>query len=306
MLDASTGFLVNAVWRGLPPDEPDDRTLAAALVVARRNEVSGRLARACPERLAEELRAVAAASRAFREALSAASGRLAAAQVPHVLIKADPSGDHVYGNFDLVVAPGGWDRAIAALDGWAVRRSVHPLEREKLLLHPADGPAAHLHRSVSWFDVPVLTAEELLRDAVPSPDGPWRVPDPPGTLLVALAHVAFQTLELTLAELLALRPLLTEPVVAQARERAAAGGWAAGFELAVAEARELARRLDAGRPARLPHPLPVALSCRVGVEHAAAGWATGRRLSAARELGLRPVLIAAKRRRARLRDRRPR
>ncbi|MFI8962795.1 lipopolysaccharide biosynthesis protein [Streptomyces sp. NPDC053493] len=307
-------LLVDAVWRDRP-GPATDAELLGALAVARRNQVEGVLARAYPERLAATRAEVAAATGLFRRNLAESTARLRAAGIPAVLIKADLSGDYVYGNFDLVVPDGHWRRAQEALAGWYVRRERYWLERStKVLLDPPSGPAAHLHTSVSWFGVPVVPTDRLFaRAAPPNGDGrtdartdgradartdgrgaAWLVPCPADRLRIWLAHALFQNLTLDLSELLALRALLTPEVVAEACREAGREGWAAGGGRALDTALDAMARLDRGEPVPLPVPLPVATSLRAGAEHSGHLLGQGRVRAAAREASLRVPLVVAK------------
>ncbi|WP_370409864.1 lipopolysaccharide biosynthesis protein [Streptomyces fradiae] len=297
----SVRLLVDAVWRGRPAPATDAELLGA-LAVARRNQVEGVLARAYPERLAATRAEVVAATGLFRRNLTESTARLRAAGIPAVLIKADLSGDYVYGNFDLVVPTGRWRQAQRALAGWYVRRETYWLERStKVLLDPVSGPAAHLHTAVSWFGVPVVPTDRLFARARPADgpdgDGPagWLVPCPADRLRIWLAHALFQNLTLDLSELLALRELLSPAVIAEARREAAREGWATGGDRALATALAAMARLDRGEPVPLPLPLPVGTSLRVGAEHSGHLLGRGRVRTAAREASLRVPLVVAKR-----------
>jgi hypothetical protein len=290
-------LLVAAVWRG-DPRPAGDTAVRHALALARDNQVEGRLARAYPRQLADVVTEVATANALFRANLSEVTGRLDGLGIPTVLVKADLTGDNVYGDFDLVVPEGRWKAACDALEGWYVHRSEYWLERStKVLLEPRHGPAAHLHTAVSWFGVPVIPTRRLFERAVPD-GGPWLVPHPADELRIWLAHGFFQNLSLDLSELLALRDLLPAPdVVAKARREAAREGWPTGADRALTVATEAMRRLDHGLPVRLPVPLPVAASLRVGGEHALHLLRHGRPRAAVREAVLRAPLVVAKKRR---------
>ncbi|MFI8890222.1 lipopolysaccharide biosynthesis protein [Streptomyces paradoxus] len=289
-------LLVEAVWRGDAPPA-GDAALRDALRLARDNQVEGRLARAYPRQLADVVAEVDTANELFRENLTEVTGRLYAAGIPTVLIKADLAGDYVYGNFDLVVPDGRWEDACSALEGWYADRSSYWLERStKVLLEPRSGPAAHLHTAVSWFGVPVLSTPRLFERAVPS-GGAWLVPRPPDELRIWLAHGLFQNLTFDLSELFSIRKLLAPDIVAEARHEAAREGWAAGGDRALAVAVGAMRRLDEGAPVRLPVPLPVGTSLRVGAVHALHLLRHGRTRAGVREAALRVPLVVAKRRR---------
>ncbi|MCX4986391.1 hypothetical protein [Streptomyces sp. NBC_00572] len=327
-------LLVDAVWRGRVQPAADEELLGA-LAAARRNQVEGRLARAYPRQLAATLTEVESATGLFRRNLVESTDRLRAAGIPTVLIKADLAGDYVYGNFDLVVPPGGLRAAQAALDGWYAHRTTYWLERStKVLLEPPKGPAAHLHGSVSWFGVPVVPTDRLFARAEHvarpgavnghanghlngSPDGhprdaedsdaangdtdgyAWLTPCPSDRLRIWLAHALFQNLTLDLSELLALRSLLHPDVVAEARHEAAREGWSAGGREALTTAVEAMARLDRGEHVPLPLPLPVTTSLRVGAEHSGHLLGQGRLRAATREASLRVPLVMAKKLRRR-------
>ncbi|MFF9852534.1 lipopolysaccharide biosynthesis protein [Streptomyces litmocidini] len=305
--ERSVALLVDAVWRNRVRPAGGEELLRA-LAAARRNQVEGLLARAYPRQLAATLDEVERATALFRRNLVESTDRLRAAGVPTVLIKADLSGDYVYGNFDLVVPPGRLPAAQEALDGWSAHRSVYWLERtSKVLLEPPTGPAAHLHGSVSWFGVPVVPTERLFARAERpvhadgEADGyAWLTPCPSDRLRIWLAHALFQNLTLDLSELLALRPLLRPEVIAEACREAAREGWSASCRAALALAVEAMARLDRGEPVPLPLPLPVWTSLRAGAEHSGHLLGTGRVRTAAREASLRIPLVMTKKLRRRV------
>ncbi|MEU9859995.1 lipopolysaccharide biosynthesis protein [Streptomyces sp. NPDC047971] len=288
-------ILVDAVWRDDPPPASDEE-LRAALDLARLNQVEGRLSRAYPRRLGSTLDEVSDATRLFRHNLVESTDRLGAAGIPSVLIKADLSGDHVHGDFDLVVPPDRWKAAEAALDGWCVRRSTYWPERSgTVLLEPAEGPAAHLRTGVCWFGVPVMDTERLFAHAVPDRDGrAWFVPCPADRLRIWLADGLFRNLSLDLSELLALRELLAPEVVAEARAQTAREGWSSGADRTLAVANDTMARLDRGEPVRLPSPLPVGTTVCAGAAHAGHLLVHGRAGAAVREMALRVPLVVTR------------
>lgn len=288
-------LLVAAVWHATPPTEPHHEALRDALALARRNDVEGQFASAFPS-LQPEADRVAEVAASFLENLDEATRRLAEADVLTVLIKAPAEQPYAYSNFDLVVGRDGWLAAIEALHSWAVRRSRHPLEATKLLMHPAHGPAAHLHQGVIWFDVPVLPTDRLRAASVAGP-GPWRVPGPADEIRILLAHAVFQNLALDLSELMQFRRRATDGLYREAMAEAAAEGWATGLSMAWECAASAVEALDAGRPVPLPLPLPLAASFGVGYRHAASLLRRGAIVDGLREALLRAPLIAAKRRR---------
>jgi glycosyltransferase involved in cell wall biosynthesis len=224
--------------------------------------------------------------RSFRKNLSDATQRLHGAGVTPVLIKAEADGPRTYSNFDLVVGEDGWDPGIAALDGWTSRTSSHPLEPDKILLHPVAGPAAHLHRDVAWFGVPVIAATSVRSRATPSPEGAWLVPAREDALRIAVAHAAFQNVWFEPDDLETIRARLDPPTVAAAMALAGEEGWSRSFR------RALHAAVTADGPVRVPR----VAAAMVAGEHAMHLWRIGRRSTALRELALRFPLLIAKRR----------
>ncbi|AVV45725.1 lipopolysaccharide biosynthesis protein [Streptomyces sp. ID05-04B] len=289
-------LLVEAVWRGNPPPTTD-AALRRALLLARENQVEGRLARAYPQQLAHVVADVDAAGVLLWKNVREVTGRLRAAGIPTVLVKADVAVGHACGDFDLVVPDGRWQDACDALEGWYSGRSTYWLERStKVQLAPRRGPSVHLHTAVSWFGVPVMSTGRLF-DRASSDGGAWLVPHPADALRIWLAHGLFQNLSFDLSELFALRDLLLPDLLEEARREAAREGWPAGCDQALAVVIEAIRRLDQGLPGRLPVPLPAAASLRVGAEHALHLLRSGRVFVAAREAALRVPLVVAKERR---------
>ncbi|MET7619742.1 lipopolysaccharide biosynthesis protein [Streptomyces sp. NPDC005408] len=296
---ADVRLVTDAVWlRDVRPAGAEQ--LRRALTVARRNQVEGRLARAYPGQLGDVLDEVNSATELFRRNLCQVTDRLRAAGIPTVLIKADLSGDYVYGNFDLVVHGDQWRAADAVLSDWYTHRERYWLERSsKVLLEPPLGPAAHLHTAVSWFGVPVVPTDRLFAGAVPCDGHGWLVPNPADRLRIWLAHGLFQNLTFDLSELLAVRELLQPDVVAEAQREASREGWPDAGRAALASAAVAIGRLDCGQDVRLPLPLPVSTSLRAGAEHARHLLRQGQAGTAVREAALRvPLVLTKKLRRA--------
>jgi glycosyltransferase involved in cell wall biosynthesis len=295
-------FVADIVWRHRASASVDAGE--AAFPVARRNRVVGAYTRAlapADPRFAELAQTADRREADFRRNLVEVTSAIRAAGVTPVLIKANPADELAYGNFDLVVGDDGWDRSRSALRDWGVRLERHPLEPDKLIVHPAVGPAAHLHRQVSWFGIPILDAGSLADAARPYErnGAAWLVPAPEHELLIAVAHAAFQNLAFDLAELRTIRRLLIADVEIPAHVHAMNGGWELGFADALEVARRAIRRLDDAEDIELPVQLPVKVAARVALEHAGYLWRSGRRRTAIRELVLRGPLTIAKRRAAR-------
>ncbi|MFD4371291.1 hypothetical protein [Streptomyces sp. NPDC058486] len=290
----TTRLLTEAVWHRAAPPAADGQ-LARALVLARRNGTEGGFARAYPAQLASTRSEVEAATLRFRRNLAEVTRRLHASGIPVVLIGADPHGDHVDGDVDLVVLPQHWRAAHAALSGWYAHRSGHgPARSGEALLVPPEGPAAHLRDAVSWCGVPVIPADRLLACAEPCDGLPWRVPSAPDRLRIRLAQALFRDLSFDLSELLAIRGLLRPEVIAGAGREAAREGWPLGFRAALDAAADAVHRLDARHAVPLPVPLPARVSLRAGAEHAGHLLHHGRPGAAVREAGLRVPLVVAK------------
>jgi len=294
---SAASVVAAAVWHGLRVVEPGP-ALDAALRLARDNQVQGALARVYPEALAEELARVVEGNAEFRQRLGEAVGRLRQRGVDPVLIKCDPAADFVYSNFDLVVGHDGWAPALAALDGWTRATSRHSLEPDKLIVHPAAGPAAHLHRHASWFGVVAIEAPRLRRRARRDEELGVLRPDPTDELRLLVAHAVFQNLAFDLAELLAIRHTLGEGADPQeARRRCAFDGWGRGFDTAFAVAQRAIEALDRHHPVALPVGLAPLPSLRDGATHAAHLALRGHGAMGLRELALRGPLVGAKLRR---------
>lgn len=293
---SEASLLTDAVWRGSAPAATKPQ-LRAALALARRNHVEGRLASAYPEQLSHVAAEVRIARGLFARNLAQVTGRLGEADIRAVLVKGDLPDDCVRNDFDLVVEERHWDGTFTALAGWYVHSSTYWLERTtKALLFPPVGPALHLHTGISWFGVPVVPTEELLDRASGNGHG-CLSPAPVDELRIWLAHAMFQNLALDLSELFAVRDLLRPNLIEAGREAAAREGWRTGYDAAVTAARSAIDRLDGGAPLGLPVPLPLSLSLRAGAEHAYHMHLRGQHLAASRAAALRVALVAAKQRR---------
>ncbi|MEU6276993.1 lipopolysaccharide biosynthesis protein [Streptomyces populi] len=295
---AAARLLLDAVWRHDVRPAGDDE-LRRALAAARDSNTEALLARAYPQQLAETVAEVEKCEASFLGNAHEATERLLAAGIPSVLIKADGPGEHVGGDFDLVVPDGRWTAAAQILSGWCVRRERYWLERAtKVFLWPPSGPAVHLHASVCWFGVPVIPNTRLFARSSAADDHPWLEPRPADRLRIWLAHALFQNLSFDLSELLAIRPLLRPEVLAEARSASAEEGWGTAHDQALAVAAEAVGRLDRGEFVPLPTRLPTTVSLRVAVEHTPRLLREGRIEGAVREAALRVPLCVAKSRKA--------
>jgi len=293
----AAAVLVLAVWHGEAAAGVDDATLSAALTLARRNGVAGRLAAVYRDRLGDEAEAARWRRRRYRRNLRVAVGCLAAAGVRPILIKEEPDGAGEYGDFDLLVDPAEWSSAVAGLRRWAVVEERARLEPGKLLLHPLEGPAAHLHRRVGWLGVTILATADVRATAVADRELACDRPGSACAGAILLAEALFQTLTLTASQLLTLQRLVESGADGAAGRLAAGGGWGRSFQGVLDVGLVALAELRAGRPVRLPVPLPSGLAAAAGWEHAVHLARRRRWPSAARELALRGPLVLAKRRR---------
>lgn len=295
--DLALAVLTASAWDDAPVHGIPDDVLDEAWDLAVLNEVGADLVSHYPDRF-DDRPAVGPRRVEFQARLREAAELLRSADIPAVLIKSRPHDGDPYSNFDLVVGPRRIADAVAVLGTWTARAETHPLEPDKVLLHPDRGPAAHLHQHVGWFGVPIVPGSALIARAGQDGSGPWLQPDPADDLRTYLAHAAYQNLQVPLRELRAIRGHLrhSETMHAAAR-RAQEEGWGGTFAHLTALLLSTCRDLDRGRPVRLPVPLPTRLAFSAGWEHA--GWLarSGRPRLAARELALRGPLVAAKARR---------
>jgi hypothetical protein len=308
--------LLEAVWHGKASRLVEDtHVLVAALEMARRNLVEAALVGTYADHFpfVQQERLQRAARTLWRN-LREVGSLLSSAGVPAVLIKSGidlrpqslqrrvQTSPNVglraseYGDFDLVVGHDYWSSAVRALDRWGKTRT-HRIEPGKLMVSPADGPAAHLHRAAGWFGVPVLPTQQLRARARPAHDlGGLLLPAPPDELRIWLAHAAFQELAFDLSELVYLRPLASAAVLAEAQVEAEREGWPRAFRAASQRAAAAMQELDAGRVITLPVLLSPAATLVGGAEHGI-NLLRSRHLSAGcRGLLVNPLLVAAKRR----------
>lgn len=255
------------------------------------NRVRGLVVRRAVHPDPAEVASLDAARSAFVDGLVEVAARLHDAGVAPLLVKTDLDRDFEYSNVDVVVGDDGWDAARTALRGWGREERRYRLERTKVIVHPPTGTPIHLHRTMSWFDIPLFDTDALRRNAHPSEVAHLLVPDPADELRTLLAHALFQNLTLDLADLLRLRETGTPATRATAASRAATEGWADGFAAVLATVDEVMHALDAGRPVSLPAPLGVSVALRGGLEHARHLLRRGRGAASLREVGLRGPLV---------------
>lgn len=295
--DLALAVLTASAWDDAPIHGVRDDVLDEAWDLAVLNEVGADLVSHYPDRF-DDRPPVGPRRAEFRARLREASELLRSADIPAVLIKCRPDDGDPYSNFDLVVGPRRIADAVAVLGPWTTRIETHPLEPDKILLHPDHGPAAHLHQHVGWFGIPIVPGSALIDRARPDRSEPWLQPDPADDLRAYLAHAAYQNLQVPLGELRAIRSHLRDnETMHTAALRAEQEGWGRTFAHLTALLLSTCRELDRRRPVRLPVPLPTRSAFSAGWEHGAWLARSGRPGLAARELALRGPLVAAKARR---------
>lgn len=301
MSDAAS-VMVEAVWRGRPLANASDHDVQQARILARRNLVEDWVIRAYSDRLPVAAAEARGRFERWRSNLDELATVLGAAGVSAVLIKSglegrDQADDRPpaaveYGDIDLVIGVAGWDRALAAVREWGKIEAAAPIEPHKVMVRPGRGPAAHLHRDAEWFGIPVIPLRSLRAEAQPLTNGVL-VPSVPVAMVVLIAHAVFQTLELTLSDLVELRRLLAAGGMDQ-RLATDASGWEQAARRTLHQALAAIEALDRGLLCRLPISLAGARSIEDGWRHARHLSRTGRPGVAVREALLRPCLVAAK------------
>jgi hypothetical protein len=296
--------VVAAAWQGEPVVGVSDELLGQAWAVARPHLVQGWIACAYGDRLPAALRVEARHRRDRWESNLEHTARiLKSARVTPVLIKSSleertedderPLASIEYGDIDLVVGGDGWARAISALQTWGAVEPASWLEPHKVMVRPTRGPAAHLHRDVEWFGIPAIGFEALRAAAHRSGDG-LLLPSREIAILLLIGHAVFQTLELTLSDLVELRRLSGLEFEADAQRVACDWGWGDAFRFAMQRAEIAMTALDGGKRVALPVSLAGGQSLVDGWRHAAHLARSGLALTALREAVLRPCLVVAK------------
>ena len=264
--EPAVSVLIDAVWRGTAR-KATEADLHQALVLARRNRVEGRLARAYPAQLPDVWGAARVTAELFARNLDQVASCLHREGIPAVLIEVDMPGDHVGTSINLVIPEQHWRGALTALADWCAECSTYELEHSATaLLYPSTGPGLQLHTGFSWFGVPALRTCRLLARARKSPSG-FLIPAPADYLRIWLAQALFQDLTLDLSRLLAVCNLLDPTVITAARDEASREGWRADFDGALAAAGGAIDRLDRGLPVNLPVPMPLSQSLGASAEH---------------------------------------
>lgn len=302
MSDAAS-VMVEAVWRGRQLANASDHDVQQARILARRNLVEDWVIRAYWDRLPLAAGEARGRFERWRSNLDELGNLLGEAGVSAVLIKSglegrDQADDRPlaaveYGDIDLVIGVVDWERALAAARAWGRIEGAARLEPHKVMVRPERGPAAHLHRDAEWFGIPAIALRSLRAGAEPLANGVV-VPSVQVAIAVLIAHAVFQTLELTLSDLVELRRLLAAGAGIDQRLATYASGWEDAARRALDQALVAIESLDRGRLCRLPISLAGARSVVDGWRHARHLGRTGRPGIAVREALLRPCLVAAK------------
>ncbi len=160
---------------------------------------------------------------------------LARGGVTSVLFKSCGGIPYRSSNVDLLVSPGRMDEAARLLERDGHLRFPHYREDRKVLFrrfcHGRSVICVHLHSAVSWGRILILEGDGVIERSRPSPEGVYRLACLEDLLLITLAHALYETDQLRLADLRAVRLCAGEPafdweaVFARAKERC----WETGF-----------------------------------------------------------------------------
>lgn len=244
-------LLADSVWRRrVRPVHRQE--LNRALDMARRNGVEGRLACVYADQLPEVLMEVDNSYAQFEHALEFTARCFNSAAIIAIFPEARLPSDHVCEAIDFMILARDWHRALHALSNRYLpgSGSLH-VSPPTAYLCSSDGPVLRLHTTGSWFGVPRLDAETLLKGAYRSNLG-FLIPGPSEYLRILLARAVFRKMSLSMSDLLTLRKLLQTHILTQARAAAWSEGWNDGFETALSAACAAIQRLDRGDPVELP------------------------------------------------------
>lgn len=160
---------------------------------------------------------------------------LQSAGIAPVLFKSPRGLPYRSSNLDLLVRPSEMSRAADLLEQAGHIRLPHYREEHKLLYRRFRGGRSvicvHLHDAVSWGRVMFLEGDGVIERSRPSPDGEGRIASPADLILTTLAHSLYETDQIRLADLRAIRGASADPdldwkvALARVRER----GWSVGF-----------------------------------------------------------------------------
>lgn len=170
-------------------------------------------------------------SREFEEV----AGLFASGGVTPVLFKSAGGLPYRSSNVDVLVRPDQLETSARLLEGAGHLRFPHYREEHKLLFrkfrHGRSIISIHLHDAVSWGRVLILPGEEVVERSRPAPRGSYRVPSLEDLLLITLAHSLYETDQIRIADLRALRLCGAEPSFdwSAASGRVRDRGWSIGF-----------------------------------------------------------------------------
>ena len=156
-------------------------------------------------------------------------------------------------NVDLLVPPGGLDEAARLLEGSRHLRFPHYREDHKLLFRRfREGRSVicvHLHDAVSWGKVTILAGDDVSERSRP-PRGVttqrgFHVASPEDLVIITIAHALYETDQIRLSDLRAIRMAVSNPAfdAASVLARVARRGWLTGFNAMIAIVEALERAL---------------------------------------------------------------
>jgi thymidylate kinase len=181
----------------------------------------------------------AAEQEALRRELAPVCAGLRAEGIEPILFKTPGGIPYRSSNVDLLVRPGQFARAAAALERAGHIRLPHYREDHKLLFHRfrsgRSTVSVHLHEAVSWGRVMVLPGDGVAAAARPSPEGFFHVASAVDLAMATLAHSLYETDQVRLNDLRLLRLCAAEAGFSwdEVEGRAGAAGWRAGLHAIV-------------------------------------------------------------------------
>jgi len=134
------------------------------------------------------------------------AGALESAGAPHVLFKSARGFPYLSSNLDVLVAPGRFREAAAALEDLGHIRIPHYREAHKLLFRTFDSGlpslSVHLHEAVSWGPVLILEGAGVVERRAAGEDDGIHVASPQDALATVLLHSVIETDQVRLSDLL--------------------------------------------------------------------------------------------------------
>lgn len=177
------------------------------------------------------------------------AARLREAGIEHVLFKSAGGFPYRSSNIDLLVVPARMADAARLLTQAGHHRMPHYREEHKLLFHRfrrgRSVLSLHLHDAVSWGRVLILEGEGVVARSIPSMDGAHRVASPVDRVVTLLAHSLYETDQIRLSDLAALRRGSSDAAFSwdAALGRVGERGWEDGFQAMLTIVAALERRV---------------------------------------------------------------